>query len=293
MSDKVCLKWSDFQTNVVKTFQSLRGGESYSDVTLVCEDMKLIMAHKVALSSCSQYFENIFKNNNMPCSNLVLCLPDTTSVELQMIMDYIYQGEVKIKQLNLQKFLAVANRLKLDGLMMTKSEFVDGPEEQLDIDEYAFVLQEAIDTEAEKSKALHSIELNNANEESENGNDYEEDEIKIENQSQHNNSKHLTLPENSTLEDIDKIILESIGRTDKGFWICKLCGKSQTNLRSGKNLTDMKKHVEWHLPGKPFTCKICEKNYSTRHTLTGHLKKQHNETSFSLSSNEFITFNSK
>ena len=63
MSEKFCLKWNDFHTNVTKKFLSFKGDTDFSDVTLVSEDQKQFTAHKIVLSSCSEYFKNILKQN--------------------------------------------------------------------------------------------------------------------------------------------------------------------------------------------------------------------------------------
>merc|ERR1712218_121717 len=47
MSQKFNLKWEDFQTNVSKSFRSLKAESELYDVTLVSEDEQLIQAHKI------------------------------------------------------------------------------------------------------------------------------------------------------------------------------------------------------------------------------------------------------
>ena len=59
-----------------------------SDVTLVTDDQKLVTAHKLVLSTSSEYFKNIFKNNKI--SNPFLCLDGISSTDLNNILDYIY-----------------------------------------------------------------------------------------------------------------------------------------------------------------------------------------------------------
>jgi len=120
MSEKFCLKWNDFHTNVSKSFSLLRNEDYLQDVTLVSDDHNKVKAHKLVLSACSEYFRDIFKNN--PHSHPLLCLDGITSEELKNIMDYIYNGEVKVFQENLERFLVVAQRLKLEGLIANAQE---------------------------------------------------------------------------------------------------------------------------------------------------------------------------
>ena len=63
MSDKLCLKWNDFDSNVCKSFGKLRNEEYLHDVTLVGDDHTQLSAHKLVLSACSEYFKEVFKRN--------------------------------------------------------------------------------------------------------------------------------------------------------------------------------------------------------------------------------------
>merc|ERR1712150_6294 len=100
---------------ISKTFSALRTEDDFYDVTLVSDDQLQVSAHRVVLSACSPYFKNILKQNRH--SNPLLCLDGVTSAELQFVLDYIYQGEVQIFQENLDRFLEVAQRFQLEGLM--------------------------------------------------------------------------------------------------------------------------------------------------------------------------------
>jgi len=115
MSEKFCLKWNDFHSNVSKSFGVLRTEDYLQDVTLVGVDHKQISAHKLVLSACSEYFKDIFKNNKH--SNPLLCLDGINNQDLNNILDYIYNGEVQIYQDDLERFLNIAQRLKLQGLL--------------------------------------------------------------------------------------------------------------------------------------------------------------------------------
>ena len=61
--DKFSLKWNDFPSNVQKSFQNLRKEEDFFDITLVGDDFKHVTAHKLVLSSSSEYFKKVFFNN--------------------------------------------------------------------------------------------------------------------------------------------------------------------------------------------------------------------------------------
>ena len=55
MSEKFCLKFDNFHTNISKTFIDLRKEEDFCDATLVSDDLKQVSAHKVVLSASSEY----------------------------------------------------------------------------------------------------------------------------------------------------------------------------------------------------------------------------------------------
>jgi len=113
--DKFCLKWNDFQSNISNSFSKLRNEDEFYDVTLVSDDQKQISAHKVVLSASSEYFRTILKHNKH--QHPLLCLEGIGSSELNNISDYVYNGEVNIYQDDLDRFLNIAERYKLEGLL--------------------------------------------------------------------------------------------------------------------------------------------------------------------------------
>ena len=114
-TEKFDLKWNDFKENVSQSFANLRNESSLFDVTLVSEDHKQMSAHKVVLSACSDFFKDIF-NRNVHSHPLVY-LDSIESSELDLIVDYIYHGEVQVNQDKVERFLELGQRLKLGGLI--------------------------------------------------------------------------------------------------------------------------------------------------------------------------------
>ena len=90
MSEKFCLKWNDFHSNVSKSFGLFRNEDYLHDVTLVSDDHLQVPAHKLVLSASSEYFKNVLKNSNKPNSHPLLCLDGVNSDYLRNILDYIY-----------------------------------------------------------------------------------------------------------------------------------------------------------------------------------------------------------
>ena len=59
-----------------------------------------------------------------------ILLWDTDLKELEKILDFMYFGEVKVKEDSLTSFLALADRLKVKGLCGKNSQNADEPEQQ-------------------------------------------------------------------------------------------------------------------------------------------------------------------
>ena len=115
MSEKFCLRWNDFQSIVTHSFQTLREEKDFYDVTLVSDDEVQIPAHKLVLSASSHFFKSILRRNSH--SHPLLYLSGVDSQSLGFVLDYVYQGEVQIYQDDLNSFLDVAQKLKIEGLL--------------------------------------------------------------------------------------------------------------------------------------------------------------------------------
>lgn len=113
-----CLKWNDYQENVVATLSELRQEEDFFDVTLAV-DGDQVRAHKLVLSACSAFFRRLLRRN--PGPNPVIVLWDVAFSDLTNIVDFMYNGEVKVRQANIQSFLAVAEKFRVRGLCQNES----------------------------------------------------------------------------------------------------------------------------------------------------------------------------
>jgi len=112
-----CLRWNDFQSNIVTCFKHLRTERSFTDVTLAC-DGQTCKAHKMVLSACSPYFKSLLENN--PSKHPIIILKDVPFNHLQSILEFMYAGEVNVPQDSLPAFLKTAERLKVKGLTEVK-----------------------------------------------------------------------------------------------------------------------------------------------------------------------------
>lgn len=108
-----CLRWNNHQKNMIEVFGNLLANESFVDVTLACDGM-MLKAHKMVLSACSTFFQDIFVNN--PCKHPVIIMKDVKYSELKAILEFMYKGEVNVSQDQLSTLLKTAEALKVKGL---------------------------------------------------------------------------------------------------------------------------------------------------------------------------------
>ena len=91
------------------SFQSLRQQADFSDVTLVSGDgLQRFEAHKVILASGSDFFKTLLSDNSNP--HPLIYLRGVKAKQLEILLEYIYQGEVNILQEKLEEFFPFGNR---------------------------------------------------------------------------------------------------------------------------------------------------------------------------------------
>ena len=112
--DKWCLRWDQFDTNIRDYFRTLRDNQTLFDVTLATEDGQQIQAHKIILSSGSNFFNDIFMKTNY--SNMLIYLKGISSDQLEHVINFMYKGEAFITQEELKVFLETGKELQVKGL---------------------------------------------------------------------------------------------------------------------------------------------------------------------------------
>ena len=84
--DNHTLYWHTFSDHLKNTMHKMMKTEKLSDVTLVCDDKKILKAHKVVLSATSSVFENII--DDLPQNNSVIYLRGINHGEMEAILKY-------------------------------------------------------------------------------------------------------------------------------------------------------------------------------------------------------------
>ena len=108
-SEKLCLQWKDFRSNLNQAFTNLRKDIDFNDVTLACEDGSQVEAHKVVLAASSPIFQNLLKKNKH--SHPLIYMRGVKHHDLLAIVDFLYCGEANVFQENLDSFLVIAGEI--------------------------------------------------------------------------------------------------------------------------------------------------------------------------------------
>ena len=234
--EKFCLKWNNFEPNITKTFGRLRNETQLADVTLIGNDHHQVAAHKVVLSACSDVFKTIFCSSSQP--NFVLYLDSIDTEEIKLMMDYIYHGEVKIFQDNIERFLEIANKYHLEGLLSNDPD----PDKKEEKD-----IPQNDETEFQKhanEEDTYSIGVSNVKENS------------------------LAYQEYSSINPMNAESEEKFNELvvkENGLYHCTVCQKTFGHK------TKMRLHVETHMTGLSYDCHLCGQHFRSRNSLNSHI----------------------
>ena len=261
-SKRIRLSWDDFPATVSQSFGCIRDEEYLADVTLMADDNSQVTAHRLVLSASSEYFKSIFKiSTTLP--NLVLCLGMVDKENLNQLLDYMYFGEVRMEEEKLETFLKIAKRFKLEGLCE---------------EDTSKTIRENVGEFCEvtlgKSDSLPTPPSEETNEEEPES----KDDISVNQESRLEKTRNMKGKDDKELDEMINQFIER--RLDdksrcqtksgsRGQYVCKLCGKTSTLSRNLKN------HIETHMEGLEFQCKMCEKKCKTRAMLYMHVTKYH------------------
>lgn len=127
--EQFSLCWNNFNANLSAGFhESLCRGDLV-DVTLAAEG-QLVRAHRLVLSVCSPYFRKMF--TQMPANqHAFVFLKDVSHTALKDLIQFMYCGEVNVKQDALPTFISTAEALQIKGLTETVSVFISYPRNRL------------------------------------------------------------------------------------------------------------------------------------------------------------------
>ena len=175
----------------------------------------------------------------------------------------MYFGEVRMEEEKLETFLKIAKRFKLEGLCE---------------EDTSKTIRENVGDFCEvtlgKNDSLPTPPSEETNEEEPES----KDDISVNQESRLEKTRNMKGKDDKELDEMINQFIER--RLDdksrcqtksgsRGQYVCKLCGKTSTLSRNLKN------HIETHMEGLEFQCKMCEKKCKTRAMLYMHVSKYH------------------
>jgi len=288
MSEKFCLRWNDFESNISSALKDLKDDEDFLNVTLVAGEEQA-EAHSLILAACSPFFKTVLKRNKH--SHPLLYLKGVRYPDLLALLDFIYYGEVNIAQDDLNSFLAVAEDLKIKGL--TQGETQSKPETRPSKDQKRRVpppqalssslhtedIQEVTPLPVKSEPAVVGVVAEDDG--GHYGDEYAEygfDDLVEPGYDDTEGGLLVTQSIDENKEQkmlISNLIWERISKLGGGSYQCTECGLTKTS----SGLTSLKNHIELkHLNNSAsYQCEYCNKVCYTANAFHQHLQIHKNK----------------
>ena len=285
MSEKLCLRWSEFKENLNSTFGILRNDKEFTDVTLVCEDGQQLEAHKVILAASSPFFEKILQKSKHP--HPLIYLRGLRSKDFQSILDFLYFGEANVFQEDLDSFLAIAEEIQLKGL--TNKTSCDLAQEQ-EKTQHLKTIQKDRDLPMKSTTPRQDLKRNS---------NVASTTSTVVHGNQMYNCPEPGCDVKAKNKDHIKDHYAAIHKNEPRY-ICSVCGTRykyrnkwkycedkhkgkflHACLQCDKKFNDKRKykiHQRVHSGEKPFQCPICSIRMARLDNLNAHTKKTHGVT---------------
>ena len=273
------LSHDSFEAMATDTLRGLATDKEFTDVTLASADNKLIQAHKAIISSYSTVLSNILVN--MKKENTVIYLKGVNYEELRSIVNFIYLGETKVKQVNFPNFMQIAQDLNIKGLAVNQETGNDANETEKEnslpdvnkkaikeIDAQIETLESMIDTD---SMAESSLEIK-----TEKQNTKLDDPMLF---SDGSGGEKFTCPHCNKYFTAKGNLKKHIrGQHDGITYDCDICeykGKQSTNLKYHKKVRHGVVDPSCKISTGTAKCDSCEKTFSDKSNLRRHMKSDH------------------
>ena len=277
---KLNVSWHGYSDHLREMMHGMMKSNDLTDVTLVCDDQKLLMAHKVVLSASSPVFQNII--NNFSQNNSMIYLRGIQHDEMESILEFMYLGEATFHQDRMVEFLKVAKNLEIKELTE-----MDGPieqEEDTNINNDIVLNPE----ESKKKEVKLNTKSTEVKSQTKNCKSYNEsfniwqnkvEEVKMEVNLKQPECKRVKQPKeaNFKLKKVKKCQYE-----DESLKVEKMSIKGISNktcLECGKSFKSPSKMIRHfasvHQGLRPFNCTVCDKSFAQKVHLNVHMKNAH------------------
>ena len=209
--------------------------------------------------------------------------------DLEAVLDFIYLGETKVSQADLERFLALAEEFQLKGLshlneglyatdvgLSRENEPLSGNNERF----WDFGTNEGLLGNIDGLPDTNNQE--EAIEPPETASDNKVDRKPIILHTKHLRKNSVDLktsakmfknsepkPQNPLIKEETAQMVEKLYENQNGIWACLQC--AYTSKQRGH----LREHVEKHIEGLEYSCNHCGKISRSSHTFRDHLRKKH------------------
>ena len=252
---------------------SLRENQDFTDVTLACEDGLQVEAHKIILAASSPFFNDLLRQNDKGYA--LIYMRGVRSIDLVHIVDFLYYGEVRVEQEDLDNFLAMAKELRLEGLndndQNRQSQRISTVFEEINIetDTTELVLAKPL-ARNQKEKIKTPIKS-------------EKSEDLISNSKLPETSEDDTIqgPEEKKVAKIQgPVKTESVNKLEDLKSKEILLENTDDKTTKIRKVEEKKSPSEIHKESNTFPCNLCEKKYKTYNHLNTHKNSKHEEKKY-------------
>jgi len=244
-SENFCLKWNDHHSVFFSNIESLCEKSFLTDVVLSAGG-QMYPAHKLVLCICSTYFQELFfktQNPAMQFNNTIIYLKDVDPIHLQLLLSYMYRGEVDVSENLLTDFLKTASGLRVRGLTGSDTRNTPAP-----------------DAPGLKRKLTHPPAAT----------DYKRREIDYETVAKQD---EIVIDENPTILEIKEERDEP-----SSTWNSAQNGENIQNVQNLEYpLAMSKRHWKTHTGAEHYKCNVCSRTFSLRYSCTRHIKTVHRD----------------
>ena len=277
MAEKLNLLWQSYTDCYMDMLSNEMLLADLSDITLVSEDKKKFKAHKLVLSACSPFFQEII--TDLPMTHSIIYLKGIQSYEIESVLQLMYIGQTNIIQEKIDQFIDVAKSLQVKEfhniIENTGNEVNNGTNDKDDVDQASTNLVkekieiiEESDTPNDDGSTTTKSHVYVNSENSEISEDKDLNLNKISKKSRR--SKRLKKEQN----------LASVNLSEK--LQCHECG------RNFKQESSLYLHMKSFHEGVQYYCDYCDHVGSQKGNVQQHMKSVHEGQVFKCSQCKFV-----
>nr|CAD7601084.1 unnamed protein product [Timema genevievae] len=112
-----------YQHSHSRVFMDHLSSEQLVDCTLSCQG-QFLKAHKMVLSACSPYFQELFRQHQIP--HPIIIMNGMKFIDIKLVVEFMYRGEIKVLEAELEGLLAAAETLQVKGLSHVRTKYEKG-----------------------------------------------------------------------------------------------------------------------------------------------------------------------